>query len=261
MKTHLGFYSCHFLNYNRRVALLVVLLLALLTTVSSAQQASLEKAITLYQTSKYQNAQSQFELLAAQAETSALRYNLALTELKLEHPAAARWQIERARLLDPFNNRYQQTQTQLLQQLELPPRKLSLLHKLAQILTATAWLWLATLVFWVLLAVFILPKLLGHHPSLGIKIARVSCVLILLISFLALRSQQLSLHAGIVSNEKPVELRTAPASAAPKDGVAKAGEWAQIIERHHQFYKIETASEQFGWISKQDFKPIDLSGR
>lgn len=237
------------------------LLFALLTSLAAAQQDSFEKAVALYRTSKYENAKSHFETLAAQTETPALRYNLALTELALEHPAAARWQIERALLLDPLNSQYRQTQAHILKQLELPEQQFNKLASAAQTLAAPTWLWLAAISFWLLLAVCLLPKLRERRPSLGIKITRVSAALTLLIALPALWYHQQLLTSGIITLGQPVALRSAPASASPSDGVAQAGESAHIIERHHQFYKIKTASGSSGWVSTQEFQPLEIDSQ
>lgn len=225
-----------------------------------AQDQVFEKASALYQNGKYQKALEQFQTLAEAAETPVLHYNLALTELRLEQPAAARWHIERALLLDPLNSKYRQTRTHILDTLQLTEGSPALLETAAQLLSFRDWLWLSALSFWLTLALWLLPRWWsGRAPSLGIKIWRGILILVLLCSLTALWIQQRVLQAGIIIQDTPVSLRSAPASAAPECGVVQPGERLQVIGQHQQFYQVRTRSQLEGWASERDFRPLQRS--
>lgn len=222
-----------------------------------AQDEAFEKASALYQTGKYQTAREQFQALVESAETPALRYNLALTELRLEQPAAARWQIERALLLDPLNHKYRQTRTHILEALQLSKDSPLRIETAAQLLPFRGWLWLSALSFWLALALWLLPRWWNSRaPSLGIKAWRGISMLVLLACLPALWIQQRVLASGIITQNAPVALRSAPASAAPESGVVQPGEQVQIIGQHQQFYQVRTQSQLLGWASERDFRPL-----
>jgi hypothetical protein len=236
--------------------LIGALLLTLFAAALPAQNEAFEKAHALYQVGKYETARTQFEALAQQQETPALRHNLALTHLKLQQPAAARWQIERARLLAPLNNQYRQTQQHILKQLQLADTSYPALSSAAQILPDAGWLWLATLSGWLLLAALLLPRFSDRKPSLGIKASRIICGLLLLAALPALYFNHQQLQTGIVTTAATAPLRSAPASAAPENGIAQSGERARIIGQHNQFYQVKTPQGLTGWLPATDFRPL-----
>ena len=236
-------------------------LIAGLLYLSTAQADPFADGLAAYEASEYTTALDHFQAAAEQAETPAVRHNLALTYFQKGQPAEALWQLERAIALAPFNREYWVKRAALRQQLGLPGDK-PRWHTLApQALTLNGWIWLLTISFWGLLAALILPQLRAHQVGLGIKTIRVLTALGLIAAapatWFSLRTQQ----AGVIIAAEPVPLRIAPASAAPQTDSLRPGQRARLLDRHNTFFEIETEGNRTGWIPVETFRHLRIESR
>ena len=81
-------------------------------------------------------------------------------------------------------------------------------------------------------------------------------LLILAVALPALEFHRQSSQDSILISEQAVELRAAPAQAAPQTGLARSGERIRILESHQDYRKVETESEAQGWIPSKVLKNL-----
>ena len=230
-----------------------------LAPVSAAQSASFQAGIEAYEQGDYATAKTEFSNALETNETAATRHNLALAELQLENPAAAVWQLERALLLDPFNQTYREKLNLVRQQLELSATTPKWYFRIAQLVSPGAWMMIATLSFWPLLAILILPRLNQKKASARTQLACLFSLFTLALSCAAIWQNFKYLRTGIVVSDETRPLHAAQASAAPEIGFVRPGQRARVLDRHNNFYQVRTESSATGWISKDDFRPLVFS--
>lgn len=217
-----------------------------------------QNGLKAYETGDYASAVQSFEKSARIDETAATRHNLALSAYKSGQPAEAVWQLERALHIEPFNKEYRFKLGVLRQQLGLSEGSPSRLQTAANTLHVRQWGWLATITLWSGLAALIFPSALKRKPGLGIKTARVLCLFLLAAAIPALEFHRRAAQDGIIISGQSVELRAAPADAAPQTGLARPGERIRILDSHGDFDKIQTEGEASGWIPNEVLRRIHL---
>mgnify|MGYP005850042265 CR=1 FL=1 len=209
-----------------------------------------------YEAGRYAEATEAFQRSLEQEETTALRHNLALSLYQQGRTAEAVWQLERALQLQPFNQSYHFKLGALRQQMGLYQPESPWWLSAAKILSFGAWVWIAGLSFWLLLAAFALPRIAGKRRHLVGKLVVSLSSVVLLLSFTAITLQKTNKITGIVIADAPTPLRHAPASAAPEAGQARPGERVRQIEQHQNFLKIKTEAGITGWIQADALKKL-----
>jgi hypothetical protein len=96
----------------------------------------------------------------------------------------------------------------------------------------------------------------GFQRPVFLKLSSGIAATCLLLAVTALTIQITQQPSGIVISKEAVELHHAPASAAPKAGIARPGERARIIDQHKDFLKIETEAAITGWIQVNAFREL-----
>jgi tetratricopeptide (TPR) repeat protein len=243
------------MNRSLKTALYLVSLITFSCTVNAD---AFSQAIAAYEDSDYTAAIELFESDVATTETAAARHNLALSYFQNANPAEAAWQIERAIKLAPLNTEYRYKLGALRQQIGLFDSRPDWYIVGAQFLTTKAWIAVACISFWLLLAACALPRIGGIPANLSIHTTRALCVCLLAIALPALWLNHGLDQAGIVVSNTPSDLHAAPASAAPTSGIARPGERARIIDQHNEFYQVETEGQATGWISKEAFRALAI---
>jgi len=223
---------------------------------TSETEPPFQSGIAAYQNAEYGIAKTQFAAALALNETAAARHNLGLAHIQLGAPAEAVWQLERAQLLEPFNADYRYKLEAVRQELGLFAGSPKWYVLASAALQTKTWVIIATISFWLVLAVFILPRINGAKPSLGIKTLRVISIAALTLSIPSLWINLRLLQTGTIITDQASSLHAAPASAAPESGTARPGERARILDQYNHFYEIETEGQATGWISKDAFRPL-----
>ena len=223
---------------------------------TSEPEPPFQSGIEAYQNTEYKTAKAQFTAALELDETAAARHNLGLAHFQLGAPAEAVWQLERAHLLEPFNAGYRYKLEAVRQELGLFAGSPKWYVLASAALATKTWGIIATISFWLLLAVFILPRISDTKPSLGIKTLRVISMAALILSIPSLWINQRLLQTGTIITDQATSLHAAPASAAPQSGTARPGERARILDQYKHFYEIETEGQATGWISKDAFRPL-----
>ena len=223
---------------------------------TSETEPPFQSGIEAYQKTEYKTAKAQFTAALELDETAAARHNLGLAHFQLGAPAEAVWQLERAQLLEPFNADYRYKLEAVRQELGLFAGSPKWYTLASAALPTKTWVIIATISFWLLLAVFILPRINGAKPSLGIKALRCISIGALIFSTPSLWLNLRLLQTGTIITDQVASLHAAPASAAPQSGTARPGERARILDQYKHFYEIETEGQATGWISKDAFRPL-----
>ena len=223
---------------------------------TSEPEPPFQSGIEAYQNTEYKTAKAQFTAALELDETAAARHNLGLAHFQLGAPAEAVWQLERAHLLEPFNAGYRYKLEAIRQELGLFAGSAKWYVLASAALATKTWVIIATISFWLLLAVFILPRISDTKPSLGIKTLRVISMAALTLSIPSLWLNLRLLQTGTIITDEASSLHAAPASAAPESGTARPGERARILDQYNHFYEIETEGQATGWISKDAFRPL-----
>ena len=212
------------------------------------------EGLEAYSEGNYAESVAAFEASLSEAETAAVRHNLALNFYKLEQPAEAAWQIERALVLEPHNREYRYKLDALRQQLGLFASSANWFRLSAQTLTFQQWVLLGTLSIWIALASILLPKMSGRPAGLGLKSTRVISLFGLLIAIAGGILNAPLQNTGILVIDESLDVHAAPASASPISGSVRPAERAQQVDQHGEFVKIKTEGGATGWIQQDAFR-------
>ncbi|MGC6456249.1 MAG: SH3 domain-containing protein [Coraliomargaritaceae bacterium] len=236
---------------NRRIIILALLILS-----QSIQADDFKAGLQAYELGNYKAATESFRKAVAIEETAAARHNLALSAYQSDLPAEAVWQLERALRIEPNNKEYQFKLSALRQQLGLSSGQRTSLETAAYALRVEQWGWLGTVLLWGGFALWLFPLCLKIQPSRLIKTLRFLCLMILAGILAALEFHRKASKESILISEQASELRAAPAQAAPQTGLARSGERIHILDRHHDYCKVETESEATGWLPSEVLKSL-----
>lgn len=217
-----------------------------------------QNGLKAYESGDFTAAAQSFEKAAGTGETAAARHNLALSAYQSGQPAEAVWQLERALRIEPRNKEYRFKLGALRQQLGLPPGPPSWPEAAASTLPAPQWAWLSTLALWTALAAWILPAACKHKPGLGLRAARILGLCLFAAAIPALEFHRRAESNGIVTSMQSIELRAAPADAAPQTGLARPGERVRILDSHGDFHRVRTEGAASGWLTREAFRRIRL---
>jgi tetratricopeptide (TPR) repeat protein len=239
-----------------RISLFYIIATVTAFATKSAPATPFQSGIEAYQNAEYKTAKAQFVDALELDETAAARHNLGLAHFQLNAPAEAVWQLERAQLLEPFNAGYRYKLEAVRQELGLFADSAKWYTLASAALPTKSWLILATVSFWLLLAVLILQRLSDTKIRIGLKTLRVISIAALILSIPSLWINQRLLQTGTIITDQATSLHAAPASAAPQSGTARPGERARILDQYKHFYEIKTEGQATGWISKDAFRPL-----
>jgi len=237
----------------RYIQLCLLFFIALLSPI---QADDFQSGLDAYHEAKYAEAIVAFDRNLESSENAATRHNLALSLYQQGQATDAVWQLERALRLAPLNKTYIFKLGALRQILGLYDTPTDWWQSAANMLTKSTWIWIASSGFWIVIAVLVLPYLGGFQRPMFIKFSSGMATACLLLAVTALTIQITQQPSGIVISNEAVDLHHAPASAAPKAGVARPGERAYIIDQHNDFLKVETEAEITGWIQVDAFRKL-----
>ena len=223
---------------------------------SPIQADDFQSGLDAYHEAKYAEATAAFDRSLESSENAATRHNLALSLYQQGQATDAVWQLERALRLAPLNKTYIFKLGALRQILGLYNTPTNLWQSAANILTKSAWIWIACTCFWIWIAVLALPRIGGFQRPILLKLSSSIAAVCFILAVTALTIQFTQQPSGIVISNEAIDLHHAPASAAPEAGVARPGERAYIIDQHNNFLKVETEAEITGWIQADAFRKL-----
>lgn len=229
---------------------------AIATFPSLLKAADFAEGLKAYEEGRYAESTQLFQRSLESQETAAIRHNLALSLYQEGRPTEALWQLERALQLQPFNRSYQFKIRALRQQMALPPPLNPWWLSAANMLSSAAWIWIASISFWLLLAALSLPRIAGRRPHFSATFTVVIGSIFFVISLASVALQKSNEITGTILADAPIPLRHAPASAAPEAGQARPGERARQLDQYQDFLKIKTEAGLIGWIEADALKKL-----
>lgn len=215
-----------------------------------------ERGITAYESKNYSEAIDAFEESNLESENAAANHNLALAYFSTGKPATAAWYLHRAVVQAPFDETYQFKLAALREHLGFIAREPAWYAMAPRIFSTSTWILLTSIVFWIMVAFWALPLLMEKKPNLFVTAGRLFMTLLCVLSLTAAYFQYQNSLQGVMISEESVDLTAAPASAAPKVGIARPGELAKITDEYKNFYHVKTEAAIIGWISKSAFRPL-----
>jgi tetratricopeptide (TPR) repeat protein len=237
-----------YLDVERFVRRVRCMLLFSLMASLNAAVIDTEKAELLFESGRYELAKTYFQKALDQHPQASLHYNLALTELKLNELAAARWQIEQARMRAPMQSKYRELEAHILEQLKLPANTTPVLTDYPRFLTAWHWSLLASIAAWGCLWLLIVGL---HRSNKSLVRTGIFCSLLLILVGLSLhaRTQQRQRAASaIVCAQSPVEFFSAPTKNAPQVGALAYGERVRVLRQHLEYIQVADSDNNKGWM-------------
>lgn len=250
-----------YLDGERFVRLLRCMLLFSLMASLNAAVIHTEKAELLFESGRYELAKNYFQKALDQHPQASLHYNLALTELKLNELAAARWQIEQARMMAPMQSTYRGLEAHILEQLKLPAGTTPFLADYPRFLSASHWSLLASVAAWGCLWLLIVGL---HRPNKSLVRTGIFCSLLLIFVGLSLhaRTQQRQRAASaIVCAQSPVEFYSAPTKNAPQVGAVAYGERVRVLRQHLEYIQVADSDNNSGWLPKSAVRCLSSKPR
>ena len=226
------------------------------TQPSPLQADDFQSGLDAYHEAKYAEATAAFDRSLESSENAATHHNLALSLYQQGQSADAVWQLERALRLAPLNKIYIFKLGALRQMLGLYDTPSEWWQSAANILAKKIWIWIACICFWIVIAALVLPRIGGFQRPTLLKLFSGIATVCLLLGITALTIQITQQPSGIVISNEAADLHHAPASAAPKAGVARPGERAYIIDQHNDFLKVKTEAKITGWIQLDAFRKL-----
>jgi tetratricopeptide (TPR) repeat protein len=223
---------------------------------SPIQADDFQLGLDAYHEAKYAEATAAFDRSLEYSENAATHHNLALSLYQQGQAAAAIWQLERALRLAPLNKNYIFKLDALRKILGLYNTPTDWWQSAAYILAKKILIWIACICFWIVIAALALPRIGGFQRPILLKLSSGTATVCLLLALTALTIQITQHPSGIVISNEAVDLHHAPASAAPKAGVARPGERAYIVDQHNDYLKVETEAEITGWIQVDAFRKL-----
>lgn len=240
-------------SLRHRKVIYCALLTCLALQPSNAETTPFQKGTTAYEAGKYSEA---IEWLEQAPESAAMRHNLALSYFQAEQPAEAVWQLERANRLAPINPEIAGKLQLLKQQLNLPQTTLRWDQILTRWLSLSQWLILSSVVFWLAIGCL---WCIRPDSTTALKLSRLIgalCLCVLAIAAYCTGQSYFDTKSGIVIAEEPVDLRAAPANAAPAVSRLSPGESARVIEEHEAYLKVKSSTGAQGWLPAGQFKAL-----
>jgi tetratricopeptide (TPR) repeat protein len=215
-----------------------------------------QAGVDAYHESEYEKAVEAFKKASAAQETGAAHHNLALALLQQNRAGEAVWQMERALQLEPTNEQYHYKLGAIRQQLGLNMSRPKWYELAARAISTQAWIILLAVCFWAALAAILLPRCAGLKARLPIKAIRAVSLIGLILASLALYLNRDQHSRGIILTDTPADLHAAPASAAPKTGLARPGERGQALGQFESFVEIQTEGGARGWVRSEKFRLV-----
>jgi tetratricopeptide (TPR) repeat protein len=213
---------------------------------------NLQEGIRAYEAKQYTQAIERFSAaIDSDNETASARHNLALAYFQSGQPAEALWQLERAHRLEPSDKELIVKTQALKQVLGLFSANEEWFEIASKQLSYAQWIILCASLFWILVALHLFLRSKAYPLSAARILAWIMLVAAAPLTYLSF----LDSKSGQIIRNQPVELRAAPASAAPATASRLPGSQGRILDAHENFYLIKTPEGPTGWISKDDFRP------
>lgn len=203
-------------------------------------------AVSLYEEGSFEEAAGSFSHLAGSQPSAAVYYNLGNTYYQLRDYAQAILAYRRALLSDPTDPDTLKNLDLTLEAAGIEPAPEPYLSAIGFRLPWSTWLWLGSIGFWVLLALWALSRPLqwnGLWRNTGIFLSAT----ILLVSIAGQVPWFLTRSSAIVLT-KEAPLRLAPTATSPLETKLTAGSLVKTGKTYGEYTRVEKDGELQGWV-------------
>ncbi len=258
-----------FMNYFRLFALSLITLLA--TQVGARAEtpdADLDAANRAYQDGHYDESAKLFrQLIETHGYSAPLCFNLGNAEAKAGHLGQALLNYERARYLAPGDSGINHNLQVTRKQAGLDPNPYRWWQVVMRSINWTVWLAvIVTCLVLLLIAVIGTASAQALSGKTGASAASIRrffkglsffCVpLFLFFGFVELSTVGFNDRIEGVVMGKPATLRLSPFDSAEKTGTLPEGELVTVEQRHDNYFWVDDASKQSGWVVDKELEPV-----
>jgi tetratricopeptide (TPR) repeat protein len=207
------------------------------------------EASSAYNAAAYEQSAINFREAAAMHPTApGTLHNLGNAEWQCGHAGPAIFAWERAQWRDPFNPNTRANLRLARKAVQLDPPELAWYEICSTWLPVDVWAWLASLSFWVAVAMVMLPGILRWRKADWHQAVAAAGFAIFLLTIPALAGIHTRSRLGIILG-KDTPLRLTPTQEAQVLVKMSAGETARIERERGQYVFIRTSAAA-GWVER-----------
>ena len=247
--------NMHNLSPVARLAGSLGLLLAILSGVragaaSGPGEDPFQQGSQAYIAGGFEQSAALFREAAAAAPAAGTLHNLGNAEWQCGRIGPAIFAWERAQWLDPYNPNTRVNLRTARKSAQLDSPDLAWYEICSTWLPVNAWAWIASLTFWLAVAMVALPTILRWRKADWHQGLAAAGFAIFLLTIPALAGVQARSKVGILlSPETP--LRLTPTTEAQVLAKLPAGETARLERERGKYFFIRTAAGAAGWVEKE----------
>jgi tetratricopeptide (TPR) repeat protein len=232
---------------------LLLLLSSLLaaSALANSSDVSFIAGARAYHAGDYLRAAEQFRASAIRRPSSGALQNLGLAEWQrgLAGPAVLAW--EQSLSLDPFNKATRMNLRFVRKTAQLEAPDLAWYEVLSTWLPVNWWVWVASISFWLTIAIALLPGILRLRKAAWHQAVAALGLMLFLLTLPALAGVHTRSRLGFVL-QKDIPLRLTPTQEAQPVTRLAAGEPARWVKPRGNYILIRT-SRGLGWIERAQF--------
>jgi len=221
---------------------------------SSDPNAAFSAGLAAYAKGDFARARAHFEAAEMKSVTAALEYNFGNACYSAGDNGEAILHYLRALSLNPGDPDARQNLALARQALNIAEPEPTRLDSFAGIFKENTWTWLATFAGWTAIYLAFLPRLY-KWGGLTPKILCATMALVAIGAAVGVWGARQHAHDGVVLHAD-TPLKLSPTSDSGSIGVVQAGEIAQVIDTHSDYYKVQTADGHEGWVDNTSYAPV-----
>ncbi len=207
-----------------------------------------------YTAGNYAKARGHFLTAERQAVTPALEFNFGNACYSAGDYGEAVLHYLRSLSLNPGDPDARQNLALARQALNISEPEPTRLDHYAGFFTENTWTWLATLAGWAAIYLAFLPRLY-RWGGLTPKVLCASMALVAMGAGIGAWGVRQHDHDGVVVRADTA-LKLSPTAESGSLGLAQAGEMAQVLDKHGDYYKVQTADGHLGWVDNASYAPV-----
>lgn len=215
-----------------------------------------KQGVQAYKGGEFEKAAELFRQVAATSPSTGAFHNLGNAEWKTGHAGSAVLAWEQAQWLSPFNRNTRENLRFARRAAQLDAPELSWFEVCSSWLPPNAWLWIAFVSFWMVIAMMVLPGALRWRRADWYQALAAAAFVIFLLTIPAMIGVHTRTKLGVILT-KEAPLRLTPTSEGQIQTRLHAGEWARLEREHGKFLFVRTSSS-VGWVDREQLGLISL---
>lgn len=237
-----------------RISLFFAALLTALVARGESADAQFAQANQLYTDGEYAQAIEAYQQMLPAQQSANVHFNLGNAYYQLGDFGPAVLHYEKALALDPRNPDIKANLELTQEAAQLTPAPPGWAQIVGDLAPVNVWAWLAVIAFWAMVALIVIAPMYCWK-GLSRNGLTALCALVLIVSMVGLYGWHVRGSYGVVLTDEAT-LSVAPTSTSPAAGSVKAGQLAQIRERHGEYFLVTVGTDKIGWLPNKAFSPI-----